>query len=236
MKNKKLMLVICLLFLLIISDIIYQCVNKYNIKLKEANIVEELKSLNITSTTKLMIVAHPDDDVIWGGSHLIDDDYLVVCITCGVNQARVKEFKKVMSATEDNYIMLGYPDKTNGKRDNWDNVYDLISNSLEVIIDYKDWDLIVTHNPDGEYGHIQHKMTSEIVTNLASLDDLMYFGHYYETDEIPENLGTISEENYDIKINTLVPLYASQAIIKPYGQMLNHEVWISYNSWGEDND
>ena len=24
-------------------------------------------------------------------------------------------------------------------------------------IDSKDWDKIVTHNPDGEYGHIHHK-------------------------------------------------------------------------------
>ena len=32
---------------------------------------------------KLMIVAHPDDDVIWGGAHLMDGDYYVVCITNG---------------------------------------------------------------------------------------------------------------------------------------------------------
>ena len=29
----------------------------------------------------LMIVAHPDDETIWGGSHLLKGHYLVVCLT-----------------------------------------------------------------------------------------------------------------------------------------------------------
>lgn len=33
-------------------------------------------------------------------------------------------------------------------------------------IDSKDWDKIVTHNPDGEYGHIHHKKVSKYVTMI----------------------------------------------------------------------
>ena len=43
-----------------------------------------------------MIVAHPDDETIWGGGHLLQDDYLVICLTNGNNQIRAKEFEKVM--------------------------------------------------------------------------------------------------------------------------------------------
>ncbi len=236
MKNKIFILVISLLFLLIVSNIIFKCIDRSKMNQDKQSLLKELGSLNIDSTTKLMIVAHPDDDTIWGGSHLIDDDYLVVCITCGTDQTRVKEFEKVMKETNDSYIMLDYPDKTDGKRDNWNSVYDKITNSLKTIIDYKDWDTIVTHNPDGEYGHIQHKMTSKIVTSLADKDNLMYFGHYYKSGEVPKGLETISEENYDIKLNKLVPLYASQKIVAPYGQMLNHEVWILYKNWSDNND
>lgn len=236
MKNKIFLLVISLLFLLIISNIICHIIDREKMNQDSKNIIKELDSLNIDSTTKLMIVAHPDDDIIWGGSHLIDDNYLVVCITCGTNQTRVEEFEKVMEKTNDKYIMLDYPDRTNGKRDNWNEVYDYIKNSLNTIINYKDWDTVVTHNPDGEYGHIQHKMTSKIVTSLANKDNLMYFGHYYESDEVPKDLETISDDNYDIKLNTLVPLYASQKIVGPYGHMLNHEVWISYKNWSDNND
>ena len=36
----------------------------------------------------LMIVAHPDDETIWGGSHLTNGNYTVLCITNGNNKKR----------------------------------------------------------------------------------------------------------------------------------------------------
>lgn len=236
MKKKIFLFIIFVLFVLMIVDIVCQVLTRESIKEKADSIIKELNSLDLNSTTKLMIVAHPDDDIIWGGSHLIDDNYLVICVTCGVDLKRVEEFKNVMSKTNDDYIMLGYPDKTNGKRDDWNSVYDSVTNSLKTIINYKDWELVVTHNPDGEYGHIQHKMTSKIVTEIVSSKNLMYFGRYYKSNSVPDDLESITDENYNIKVNTLVPLYASQAIIKPYGHMLNHEVWIPYKKWSDNND
>ena len=38
----------------------------------------------------LMIVAHPDDETIWGGSHLINGNYTVLCITNGNNKKEKK--------------------------------------------------------------------------------------------------------------------------------------------------
>ena len=188
---------------------------------------KRIEILDLTKVDNLMIVAHPDDDYIWGGSHLIDDDYLVVCITCGVKRVRALEFKKAMDKTGDKYIMLGYPDKTNGKRDNWDLVYDDITKDLKKIIEYKNWNIIVTHNPDGEYGHIHHKMTSKIVTSLTG-DNLYYFGRYYKKDDIPSDLVKISDENMEIKKNELIPIYASQkSTMKVLGHMFDYENWVS---------
>ena len=188
---------------------------------------KRIEILDLTDVDNLMIVAHPDDDYIWGGSHLIDDDYLVVCITCGVKRVRALEFKKAMDKTGDKYIMLGYPDKTNGKRNNWDLVYDDITKDLKKIIEYKNWNIIVTHNPDGEYGHIHHKMTSNIVTSLTG-DNLYYFGRYYKKDDIPSDLVKISDENMEIKKNELIPIYASQkSTMKVLGHMFDYENWVS---------
>lgn len=39
----------------------------------------------------LMIVAHPDDETIWGGSHLTHGNYTVLCITNGNNKKRIYE-------------------------------------------------------------------------------------------------------------------------------------------------
>ncbi len=193
---------------------------------------KNIEHVNVENINKLMIVAHPDDDFIWGGSHLIDDDYLVVCVTCGVKRNRVLEFQRAMEKTGEKYIMLGYPDKTKGERDNWDTVYDAIIQDLEKIIHYKNWKLIVTHNPDGEYGHIHHKMTSKIVTTLSSKDKLMYFGKYYSKGNVPVDEKKISEENSKKKKEELIPIYASQGYsMDVFQHMFDYENWRTYYEW-----
>ncbi len=41
----------------------------------------------------LMIVAHPDDETIWGGSHLINGNYTVLCITNGNNKKKKRIYE-----------------------------------------------------------------------------------------------------------------------------------------------
>ncbi len=190
---------------------------------------------NFSGYNKLMIIAHPDDDMIWGGTALIKDDYVVVCITCGVNKTRVKEFETVMEETNDKYIMLGYPDKTNGQKDNWNLVRQSIHEDLEKIINLKDWEIIVTHNPEGEYGHIHHKMTSHMVTESANHSKLYYFGKYY-TKRSMASLETplpnrIDDELLNKKIEIL-KMYESQSFIMTmFDQMFPYENWLSYDEW-----
>ena len=54
---------------------------------------ERLAELDLTGITHLMIVAHPDDETLWGGAHIADGGYLVVCITNGYNATRSAEFQ-----------------------------------------------------------------------------------------------------------------------------------------------
>ncbi len=193
--------------------------------------------VDLTDINKIMIVAHPDDEMIWGGSHLIDDNYLVVCITCGADNRRVEEFKNVMRATNDKYIMLNYPDKTNGERDNWDMVYDDISFDIERILSFKNWEEIVTHNKKGEYGHIHHKMTNAIVTeiyekNYKGSNNLYFFGKYYKADKIDDvkdDLEEISDENYNKKNNIIYKYYVSQrSVADGLNHMFKYENWTKY--------
>lgn len=164
LKKIKKYYILIILLIISISTIILGLITYYN---NVYGVTKNIDSIKLDNVNNLMIVAHPDDEILWGGAHLIEDNYLVVCITCGTNKVRVNEFVQVMNSTKDKFIMLGYPDKTNGERDNWDNHRDSITSQLDKIISLKDWDNIVTHNPDGEYGHIHHKMTSELVTNVV---------------------------------------------------------------------
>lgn len=197
----------------------------------------DFTNLNLDGINKVMIVAHPDDEMLWGGKELIEDDYLVVCITCGVDKARVKEFVKVINSTNDKYIMLGYPDKTNGERDNWNKVRQDINKDIKKILELKDWEMIVTHNPLGEYGHIHHKMTNQIVSaNVSEKDKLFYFGKYYSKKRIGAIINEVPVMDRDIlerKIDIL-KLYKTQSfIMTSFDHMFEYEDLISYNDWKE---
>ncbi len=229
----KKIIFLCILALISLTAIIIKNplkVNKSDLDLRNFDV-------DLENIDKVMIVAHPDDDMIWGGSHLIDDGYLVVCITCGAREDRVLEFKNVMNATDDKYIMLDYPDKTNGERDNWNTVYSDITKDIERILAMKDWKLIVTHNENGEYGHIHHKMTHSIVksvyeNNYLDKDNLYFFGKYYKADKIDEvkdNLEEISEENYNKKDEIIYKYYTSQkSVADGLHHMFKYENWIKF--------
>lgn len=196
---------------------------------------KQLNNINLEEIDNLMIVVHPDDETLWGGAHLLKDKYLVVCITCGSNLERVKEFKKVMNLTHDDFVMLNYPDKIGGKRSKWINYKKNIKLDLKNIINLKDWNIIVTHNPDGEYGHIQHKLTSEIVTSLVPLDELTYFERYYSKknyNRLTTPLPKIDNITYRVKVEKLIKVYKSQKFIKnAFDQMFAHESWVKATDW-----
>lgn len=179
---------------------------------------ESLDALDLENVNNLMIVAHPDDETLWGGNALLEDNYLVVCLTNGNNSTRKSEFLNVMNKTGDISIILSYPDKIHGKRSDWSFCYNDITKDLETIINYKDWDTIVTHNEKGEYNHEHHIMTHSIVNDICDklniADKQFYFGQYYKRSEIinmkesdlPHSLSLLQTEK---KIE-LIYTYGSQ--------------------------
>lgn len=216
------------------NEIDYAVNQIFSNKSEKTNKSEIKETEKYPGINKLMIVAHPDDETFWGGAHLIEDNYLVVCITCGTVSKRVEEFRNAMIVSRDEYIMLGYPDLTNGKKDDWSKSYSKIKKSLEKIINYKNWDMIVTHNPVGEYGHIHHKMTSGMVTELADGDSLYYFGYYFSKNGIKsvEGMNTISSESRKIKVKKMIPVYSSQVNAKNmFEHMFDYENFVFNKDW-----
>lgn len=192
---------------------------------------ERLDSINLDDVNKLMIVAHPDDETFWGGGHLLEDKYLVVCLTNGWYPERRKEFYSAMEFSEDEAIILDYADLSDGVKDNWLYCKDAIQQDLELLIGYKNWDMIVTHNLDGEYGHIHHRMTNQYTTQISMnknmLDKLYYFGKYYDKGEVPENLkSNLSLETLGLK-SRMCKKYAAQmsSYERLWIQMQPFEYW-----------
>lgn len=254
---KKTFIAVFMVVLLVASNIITYSYTKYYIKKEElktkqnASISIEAKqkdtihierfaidSKRVENIKNVMIVAHPDDETLWGGNHLREDDYLVLCLTNGDNKIRRKEFFKTLEKTGDYGIMLDYPDNPNHIKSKWEVEKDDIKKDIEYIVNYKDWDQIVTHNPEGEYGHIHHKFTNKMVTescvasNLTS--KLMYFGKYYKKNELIKTnlIASLNEEQSLFKHEIMRDIYKSQChAYEIFAHMIPYENYISYSDW-----
>ena len=49
-----------------------------------------LNQMDLKNIDRVMVVAHPDDETLWGGMHLLNDKYLVICLT----NANTRKYEK----------------------------------------------------------------------------------------------------------------------------------------------
>ena len=158
---------------------------------------------NASLYNKVMIVAHPDDEILWGGANLIRDNYFVVCITNGYNLARANDFREILKFTNNSGIILNYPDIQDNIIDDWSEIENGILKDLSTILNYKNWDKIVTHGPDGTTGHYHHKKLNQYVTEITKkyniYKNLYYFQKFYKKGQIPNYLPRINDSELEYK-------------------------------------
>lgn len=115
---------------------------------------------------KLLIVAHPDDEVLWGGLNLLlQPGWFVVCSTHANDPVRSLEFYKTMSlANVTKYVMYNVKDEYTEDPDEAAKLYDgtLFDKGLQELAKHP-WKLVLTHNVSGEYGHEHHKKVNQLV-------------------------------------------------------------------------
>ena len=113
---------------------------------------------------------------------------------------------------------------------------DAMEQDIQLLLTYKNWDEVVTHNPKGEYGKYHHQQVSQMVTqifdeSLKEKSQLYYFGKYYpKGEEIPGDM--INEENLKTKeklVNEYQP--TARGAIKAFGHMIPYENWILEENW-----
>ncbi len=218
------------------------CTWKIRITLTDGFITKSiLDSLDLTVIDKVMIVAHPDDETIWGGGHLLEDEYLVVCMSHSWNEQRRTAFINTMKTTNDKYLILNYPDTrkqfSNGtyETDRLSTCRTALQKDIARILSYKKWKQVITHNPAGEYGKYLHQQISQAVTaefgkNCKMNSELWYFGRYYKAGNIPGKQidpGLLTTKNQ--MINRYYP--TASGAIKAFGHMIPYENWIPAADW-----
>jgi LmbE family N-acetylglucosaminyl deacetylase len=113
-----------------------------------------------------LIVAHPDDETLWAGGTILNEpswQCFVACLCRKYDNDRAPKFFKALNALGARGIMGNLNDGPEQKPLDENEVRQAI---LQLIPDVH-FDLIITHNPDGEYTrHLRHEEVSKAVINL----------------------------------------------------------------------
>ena len=197
---------------------------------------DALDKAGAAKCSKLMIVAHPDDETFWGGGHLLENrnGYLVVCLTNGFNPVRAFEFNSAMNIGGSTGIILSYPDTIGGVRDGWANCSSAIEADLATLLSYKNWEVVATHSTSGETGHAQHLLTNKYVTSaclkMGQTSRLKYFGRFYAAGQVPASLEPSFGLSTLLLKAKMARLYRAEEVPyqKYWRQMLPYEHWTSY--------
>lgn len=137
-----------------------------------------------------LIVAHPDDETIFGGRTLLHSPpnsfWHVVVLTNARNKKRVKELLRAMSHFPqvkavtmlnmvDNMLFKALPFLWKRFGSIEERIHEFIQNKK----------LVVSHNERGEYGHIQHRGTHKLISNMESIHPYTKFKYFQFETHLP---------------------------------------------------
>jgi LmbE family N-acetylglucosaminyl deacetylase len=119
-----------------------------------------------------IIVAHPDDETLWAGGTILSHpswQWFIACLCRGSDKDRAPKFLKTLQILRSEGII--------GDLDDGPEQKPLDENELEhtilQLLPSKHFDLIISHNPGGEYTrHIRHEETGKAVIKLWNADKI----------------------------------------------------------------
>jgi LmbE family N-acetylglucosaminyl deacetylase len=127
---------------------------------------------NKTIKSVLIIVAHPDDEILWAGGTILNNplwDCFIMSLCRKDDEDRAPKFYQVLKALNARGIMGNLDDEPEQKPINNADIQQMIRDLLPKT----DFDLIITHNLSGEYTkHLRHQEVSEAVMRLWQDDKI----------------------------------------------------------------
>ena len=119
--------------------------------------------MNKKKKSILCIVAHPDDEALFGGAELLThpNEYKVVVLDEYHNDIRRREFLDSMR-----FIGIHEYEHWTGFKGGEDYHREKLIYELLRVLRERKYTKIVTHNTNGEYGHPRHRACHDILSHL----------------------------------------------------------------------
>lgn len=142
---------------------------------------------------KLVIVAHPDDETFWAGATLQSGDWTSVCLTHRSTKWRRKAYRNALNVLGCKGVIFDLPDRR------WDELSKTEIGALYQTIDrllaQTSLTDVMTHSPNGETGHLFHKLISRVVTErIPEGVELWYFSF-----DNGQHLPRVNEQVWSLK-------------------------------------
>ena len=172
----------------------------------------------------LVVVAHPDDEIIWIGGILLRNknnwDTRVISLCRSDDSDRAPKFKRVCGMLGIRGFISDLDDEILEQVDD----EKIISRVKELIGENSEYDYIFTHGKNGEYRHIRHKEIHKAVLRMIKKGLLktkkVFFFSYLKKDN---NFQGYCIPNYSanifIKLNNKELLMKKKIIQDVYGYL-----------------
>jgi LmbE family N-acetylglucosaminyl deacetylase len=147
-----------------------------DIQTEDSSTYQTIKSVAV-------IVAHPDDETLWAGGLILSNPsahWFIVCLSRKSDNERATKFYKALKDLGSEGIMGDLDDgPTQEPVGN-----EVIEALIMDLLPQRHFDLIITHNPKGEYTrHLRHEETSNAVMRLWNsnkIDATQFWTFAYE--------------------------------------------------------
>jgi LmbE family N-acetylglucosaminyl deacetylase len=167
----------------------------------------------------LMLVAHPDDEILFGYHDIYHNNVDVICFTGKNDTIRSVEFKNCMTVVNiQNNHMLDFPDSSSNQWKEFTNLQ-IIDNYIKPLLN-ESYDMIVSHDSKGDYGNLQHIRVNSIVTSLANILKIPFMTFYSRF-----NINDYKNNDFIESRNKLLDIYTSQQeAIRAFRYYFNHKL------------
>jgi len=137
----------------------------------------------------LVIVSHPDDEIIWMGGTLLKNknkwNITIISLCRGEDSDRAPKFKKVCDKLNAKSFISDLDDSE--QRDFKKILNKDIINRILKFTNGKKYDYLFTHGKNGEYGHIRHVQVNNSVIEMLDKKQLLakkvFFFSYFKDEK-----------------------------------------------------